>query len=217
MVRLALLTTTTAALVAGTSAIPSLSKRDSGLKCESKRDCVSWYTTGGSCTSGYKATSYDAPGYPVGFYCERECNSNEREFCAANKCTFSHRECNLYPGNRICADAMTYCGTPVKMPKDDCDREQMGQPVKYDDAAGTCEIDFDADAREPEKLVRYNFGQSTLSTRLVMTCAPRTIAGVREVDNAMLKNIDLDDCDEIPADHIYTTNVQSEEKYRLES
>ncbi|KAL4905925.1 hypothetical protein BDW74DRAFT_177621 [Aspergillus multicolor] len=140
-------------LLHGTTATPTLNKRDSGLRCDSLAACTAWYTFGSAlCSSGYEETPYEADGDPLGTYCERECTSSEATQCAADKCTFYRRECNLYPGNSICGKALSFCGTPVAMHKSGCTRSNMGQPVVYDDASGTCAVD--EDPVKDEKLLR---------------------------------------------------------------
>lgn len=151
-------------------------KRDEGLKCQSIEACVNWYTTGSAgCASGYTHTSQIVPGYPPSSYCERPCNESEKKQCAAGECTFYKGQCNMYPDSGICAKALVFCNAPVKTTKDNCVQLRMGQAVKYDDEAGTCAADPNAEA--DNHYVRIVVGKTGVDLNLYMTCAPVTAAG----------------------------------------
>jgi hypothetical protein len=161
-------------------------KREEGLKCESLESCVNWYTTGSAqCSSGYKATTYEVAGSPPGTYCERSCNDDERKDCAAKECTFYKDQCRIYPGSEICAKAIVFCDEPIKTTKYNCDRLRMGQPVKYNDAAGTCEVD--PDAEKDDHYLRFVIGKTSVDLQLYMSCAPVTAKGASSVAKAVLK------------------------------
>jgi hypothetical protein len=160
-------------------------KREEGLTCDSPDSCVNWYTTGSAqCSSGYKATPYEVRGSPPGTYCERSCNDDERKECAAQKCTFYKKECSTYPGSTICAKALIFCDAPIKTTKDNCVQLRMGQPVKYNDAAGTCEVD--PDAEKDDHYLRFRFEKTSVDLSLVVSCAPVTAKGVKSVTAAVL-------------------------------
>lgn len=87
---------------------------------------MTWYTTGSAlCPSGYELKHYEAPGDPVGTYCERKCNDEEKKECASEECAFYIGQCNNAPASTICGDALRYCGTPVKISKRICNRKDM--------------------------------------------------------------------------------------------
>lgn len=160
-------------------------KRDEGLKCESLESCVNWYTTGSAqCSSGYDRTVMEVPGYPLGSYCERTCNENESKDCAAKECTFYKDQCKTYPGSEICAKAIVFCDEPIKTTKTNCVRRRMGQPVKYNDAAGTCEVD--PDAEKDDHYLRFVIGKTSVDLNLYMSCAPVTAKGASLVASKIM-------------------------------
>ncbi|KAJ6139461.1 hypothetical protein N7471_005947 [Penicillium samsonianum] len=167
------------AFFASASAAPSkyLSKRETRLRCRSQQDCVTWYTTGSAlCPSGYELKHHKAPGDPVGTYCERKYNDEEKKECASEECAFYTGQCNNAPASTICGDALRYCGTPVKISK----------------------RIFDKNAAAEERYLRYNFGESATGTRLFMTCTPVTPEGAEEVDKKVLDSLPYRLCDKYP-------------------
>ncbi|KAL4900075.1 hypothetical protein BDW74DRAFT_183029 [Aspergillus multicolor] len=154
------------------TAIP-LSKRESGLKCPTQDQCTAYYTTGSAqCSSGYERTSLEANGDPRGSYCEKACDESEKTACSGDKCAFTSSECNLFPGNSICGQAMQFCGTPIAMPKDKCNTRNLDLPeaVVYDDASGTCSV-VDIGEKTYELDVRVGKDDATLTLHLYLGCA----------------------------------------------
>lgn len=169
-------------LLVSTSLIASaatthLHKREEGLRCDARESCVSWYTTGSAgCASGYETTHYEVKGEPVGTYCETPCSEAQKNACAEDKCSFYSSQCNTYPGNHICADAMTWCNAPKAMPKASCTHTEMGFAVVYDDEKGECSVDKNPD--DSEHYLHFKIRQASFTAlNLYMSCAPVTLAG----------------------------------------
>ncbi|KAF9695695.1 hypothetical protein EKO04_006298 [Ascochyta lentis] len=142
MQHLLLLIVTMSACVASAMHIE---KRANKLICNTPASCESYYNTGSAqCANGYELVHLEAPGFSPGSTCQKACDDSERKQCGAKQCTDSKDYCNIYPGSETCASAIIWCGTPIKTTKDNCVQLRMRQPVKYDDAAGTCAADPDA-------------------------------------------------------------------------
>lgn len=166
------------------AATAQLHKREDGLRCDARDSCKSWYTTGSAqCASGYVETPIEAEGDPHGTYCEAPCSEVQKDACVKDRCDFYWSECSLYPGNSICAKAMSWCDAPKAMPKASCMRFNLGMPVLYDDESGECAIDKNPDTNE--HYLRFHFQQSNVGTGLYMSCAPVTLAGAKSVEDSV--------------------------------
>lgn len=177
-----------------------LYKREEGLRCDARADCVSWYTTGSaSCRTGYTGMPYEAKGYSVGSYCEKPCSKEQEDTCASDKCTFFSSECNKYPGSSICGNAITWCDAPKAMPKASCTHIQLGFAVVYDEETGMCAADKNPDTSE--HYLRYVMQKGPVDLGLFMSCAPVTLAGADSVTANITATVDqnlFQGCSEVP-------------------
>jgi hypothetical protein len=188
MQHLLLLITTMSACVASAMHIE---KRDvdNPLVCQTAEKCVSSYNTGSAqCRAGYDATHYTARGDPVGTYCEKPCDESERSRCTALRCTFYETQCTAITAGTgtICGDALKWCGRPIRTTKDNCNQGRMGQPVKYDDGAGTCA--FDPNAPKDAHSLGFIIGaRIQAATHLGLICTPVSSAGIQSIAAEMTK------------------------------
>ncbi|KAJ5917861.1 hypothetical protein N7454_010236 [Penicillium verhagenii] len=179
---------------------PELAKRaDKGNYCPSASECINWYNTGSiACSSGYKKTSYGARGDPGGSFCQRKCTQDELNTCTANKCAFDTGQCNVFPANLICKDALDNCGKPVKMSKSICTKKDMGQPVSYDDKTKTCFSD--PNAKEVVKSFNVLVKIDERFQSYALSCEPVTKEGAIAVYNAIKASVQSIECDSNPPD-----------------
>lgn len=126
----------------------------------------------------------------MGTYCEKKCTEDDWKQCATGKCEFNLRECRLYPGNKICAEALNYCGSPLSVPEKSCTKEAMDQEVKWDAETQTCALDPSPGPGAERHLVLnlYTKGGKTYETsfpadakRLHLDCGPTTARSAQEV------------------------------------
>lgn len=170
---------------AAASSAADLVKRDSGLQCGSVDDCKSWYKTGyGACSVGYTTEHYDADGYTPGTYCQRACNTDEKNTCVKRQCEEAIKGCNQYKASDSCRQALLFCKDSVKTDKSICTATFMGRVVKYDAKAGTCSLD-ESGAKPPYRAT-FDLGLSPTSVRFFLSCSLVTQAGARAVSKAFL-------------------------------
>ncbi|KAJ5156136.1 hypothetical protein N7492_008939 [Penicillium capsulatum] len=194
LVSTGLLTTCTVA-----NPMPGLAKREAGRRCSSRESCVTWYTTGSAqCSSGYEPSHYEADKSPLGTYCEKKCSDDDWNQCASDQCQFNLRECRLYPGNKICAKALNYCGSPLAVPERSCTKEAMGREVLWDAEQKTCALDPSPGPGAERHLVLnlYTKGGKTYqdyfpadAKRLHLDCGPTTEHSAREMWKTFAQSI----------------------------
>jgi hypothetical protein len=182
---LLLLITTMSACVA--SAMHIEKREDNQLTCSTPASCVSSYLTGSAqCSSGYTGTHYEVRGSPPGTYCEKACESSERDKCMAKQCTFFKDRCTLYPASEDCGKAIDWCRTPMKTTKDNCVEARMGQPVTYNDNDGTCATY--PDAPKYGYILQFTMKtQYSINSPLLLSCNPVTKAGAKSISAEMEK------------------------------
>lgn len=160
-----------------------------GLRCTSRQDCVQWYKTGLlSCSSGYERTTIGSvDGEAKGVYCERKCTDAEWQTCGFSNCAFNLKECRLYPGNRICAKALRYCGSPIQVPEKSCTKEAMDEYVKFDAATNQCSIDVNPGPSAERHFVLEMFSENDYGWLkqhwISLDCGPTTAKGAEELWN----------------------------------
>jgi hypothetical protein len=161
-----------------------IEKRANTLLCETPASCVSYYKTGSAqCSNGYTRFNLEAYNFATGSYCEKACDNSERIECGAAQCTFNKGQCDRYPNDGICADAINWCSTSIETTKENCAQINKSQPVKYDEAAGTCAAD--PDAPKDNHFLQFAIGKLSLD-RIFLSCAPVTAAGAESIIIVMI-------------------------------
>lgn len=85
--------------------------------------------------------------------------------------------------------------TPIKTTKSNCVEPRMGQPVKNDDAAGTCGAD--PDAPKDSHFVQYHIGRTSVDMNLIINCEPVSSAGADSIQAKMENVVSRESCAEI--------------------